>query len=113
MTLKIYHNPRCSKSRKTLEIIRDAGIEPTIKVEANLALIMYKLVEAGAGVAITEPITAMEMLGHAIEIKPFRPVFSFVPGIAFPAHRPRTKIAQKFATRFRELFEVDFGVGES
>lgn len=30
MPLKIYHNPRCSKSRKTLEIIRNAGIEPTI-----------------------------------------------------------------------------------
>lgn len=30
MSLKIYHNPRCSKSRKTLEIIQDAGVEPTI-----------------------------------------------------------------------------------
>ena len=26
MALKIYHNPRCSKSRKTLELIRDAGV---------------------------------------------------------------------------------------
>ena len=30
MTITIYHNPRCSKSRKTLEIIRDSGIEPCI-----------------------------------------------------------------------------------
>lgn len=30
MSLTIYHNPRCSKSRKTLEIIRDAGLEPRI-----------------------------------------------------------------------------------
>ena len=30
MSFKIYHNPRCSKSRKTLEIIQQAGIEPTI-----------------------------------------------------------------------------------
>lgn len=30
MKLTIYHNPRCSKSRKTLEIIREHGIEPTI-----------------------------------------------------------------------------------
>ena len=30
MSLKIYHNPRCSKSRKTLEIIQEAGIQPTI-----------------------------------------------------------------------------------
>ena len=26
----IYHNPRCSTSRKTLELLRDNGIEPTI-----------------------------------------------------------------------------------
>ncbi|MGI9247620.1 MAG: arsenate reductase (glutaredoxin) [Woeseiaceae bacterium] len=30
MAITIYHNPRCSKSRKTLEIIHDSGIEPTI-----------------------------------------------------------------------------------
>ena len=28
--MKIYHNPRCSKSRQTLQLIQDAGIEPTI-----------------------------------------------------------------------------------
>ncbi len=30
MALTIYHNPRCSKSRQTLELIRKAGIEPAI-----------------------------------------------------------------------------------
>lgn len=28
--MRIYHNPRCSKSRQTLELIRKAGIEPEI-----------------------------------------------------------------------------------
>jgi arsenate reductase len=26
----IWHNPRCSKSRQTLELLRERGIEPTI-----------------------------------------------------------------------------------
>ena len=26
----IYHNPRCSKSRETLALLRDAGVEPKI-----------------------------------------------------------------------------------
>jgi arsenate reductase len=30
MSVVIYHNPRCSKSRQTLELLRDRGIEPTI-----------------------------------------------------------------------------------
>jgi arsenate reductase len=27
----IYHNPRCSKSRQTLALLREHGIEPTIR----------------------------------------------------------------------------------
>jgi len=30
MSVTIYHNPRCSKSRKTLELIENAGVTPTI-----------------------------------------------------------------------------------
>ncbi len=28
--VSIYHNPRCSKSRQTLQLLRDKGIEPNI-----------------------------------------------------------------------------------
>ena len=30
MTLEIYHNPRCSKSRQTLALLQDRGLEPII-----------------------------------------------------------------------------------
>ncbi|GAB4191124.1 MAG: arsenate reductase (glutaredoxin) [Wenzhouxiangellaceae bacterium] len=30
MTITIYHNPRCSKSRQTLQLLRDHGHEPEI-----------------------------------------------------------------------------------
>ena len=30
MTVSIYHNPRCSKSRQTLELLKDRGLEPEI-----------------------------------------------------------------------------------
>jgi arsenate reductase len=30
MTVTIYHNPRCSKSRQTLELLREQGVEPEI-----------------------------------------------------------------------------------
>lgn len=29
-SMQIYHNPRCSKSRQTLALIKDSGIEPEI-----------------------------------------------------------------------------------
>jgi arsenate reductase len=44
MTITIYHNPSCSKSRKTLEIIKGHGIEPRIieylKVPPDTATIL-------------------------------------------------------------------------
>lgn len=30
MDIVIYHNPRCGKSRQTLDLLRQRGIEPTI-----------------------------------------------------------------------------------
>ncbi len=30
MTVTLYHNPRCSKSRETLALIRQAGVEPVV-----------------------------------------------------------------------------------
>ena len=30
MNVTIYHNPRCSKSRATLALLRERGIEPTV-----------------------------------------------------------------------------------
>lgn len=30
MSVTIYHNPRCSKSRQTLELLRARGIEPEV-----------------------------------------------------------------------------------
>ena len=33
--MKIYHNPRCRKSRETLELIQDKGIDPEIVLYLN------------------------------------------------------------------------------
>lgn len=30
MSIRIYHNPRCSKSRQTLQLLQERGIEPEI-----------------------------------------------------------------------------------
>lgn len=30
MSITIYHNPRCSKSRQTLQLLKDKGVEPEV-----------------------------------------------------------------------------------
>lgn len=50
----IYHNPRCSTSRKTLELLRDNGIEPTVveylKAPPSRAELATLIRDAGIGV---------------------------------------------------------------
>jgi arsenate reductase len=50
----IYHNPRCTTSRKTLELLRDNGIEPTVvqylKTPPTRAELAAMIVEAGIDV---------------------------------------------------------------
>lgn len=31
MTVTIWHNPRCSKSRQTLDLLKSKGVEPTVR----------------------------------------------------------------------------------
>ena len=32
MSMTIWHNPRCSKSRQTLQLLTDNGIDPTVRL---------------------------------------------------------------------------------
>lgn len=50
MSVKIYHNPRCSKSRETLKLLQDRGIKPEVveylkhpPTTAELQDILHKL----------------------------------------------------------------------
>ncbi|MEJ8572543.1 arsenate reductase (glutaredoxin) [Microbaculum marinum] len=53
MTVTIWHNPRCSKSRQTLALIREKGIEPEIveylKTPPDAAAIRGALKKLGIG----------------------------------------------------------------
>jgi len=51
---RIYHNPKCSTSRKTLELLRDNGVEPEIvlylKTPPSRAELVALIADAGIDV---------------------------------------------------------------
>ena len=53
MALKIFHNPRCSKSRKTLELIQNAGVEPEIVLYLKDTPSAGEIVEIANKLAVT------------------------------------------------------------
>lgn len=69
MDVTIYHNPACGTSRNTIEMIRNAGIEPTVieylKMPPSRAALAKMIADAGLTVreAIREKGTPYEELG--------------------------------------------------
>ena len=51
MNPQIYHNPRCSKSRATLALLQEAGIEPEIIDYLNTELRKEVLLDKRLGLA--------------------------------------------------------------
>jgi len=60
----IFHNPQCSTSRKTLELIREAGIEPDIVLykEVGWRADQLKDLATRAGVSVAGLLRAKEPL---------------------------------------------------
>lgn len=58
----VYHNPRCSTSRKTLELLRDNGIEPTVVEYLKSAPSRAELAEliSAAGIGVREAVRTGE-----------------------------------------------------
>lgn len=57
-TYEILHNPRCSKSRQTLELLTEKGVEPTITLYLDNAPTKKRLKEIAAMLDV-EPIEMM------------------------------------------------------
>jgi arsenate reductase len=60
----IYHNPRCSTSRNTLEMLREAGVEPTVVEYLKTPPSRAELAEMirAAGIGVREAVRSREPL---------------------------------------------------
>ena len=61
---RIYHNPKCSTSRKTLDLLRDNGIEPEIVLYLKTPPTRTELVEliSDAGIDVRTAVRKREAL---------------------------------------------------
>jgi len=54
MSLTLYHNPRCSKSRQTLQLLKDRGLEPVtieyLRTPPNAAALAELLAALNSGI---------------------------------------------------------------
>ena len=64
MSARIFHNPKCSTSRKTLELLRDNGIEPEVVLYLKNPPSREELVKmiADAGIDVRTAVRKRESL---------------------------------------------------
>ena len=69
-TTVIYHNPRCSTSRKTLDLLRDNGIEPTIVEYLKTPPSRAEIAElvSGAGIDVRTAVRKRESLYTELDL---------------------------------------------
>jgi arsenate reductase len=66
----IYHNPKCSTSRKTLQRLRDAGVEPTIVkyLETPPSRAALEKMIADAGIEVRQAVRKRESLYKELDL---------------------------------------------
>jgi arsenate reductase len=69
-TAVIYHNPKCSTSRKTLDLLRDNGIEPEIVLYLKTPPTRDQLVEliTDAGIDVRSAVRRREALYAELDL---------------------------------------------
>ncbi len=70
MAATIYHNPKCSTSRKTLQRMRDAGVEPTIVkyLETPPSRIALEKMISDAGLDVRQAVRKRETLYKELDL---------------------------------------------
>ncbi|MYR06399.1 arsenate reductase (glutaredoxin) [Gordonia sp. SID5947] len=70
MNATIYHNPKCSTSRKALEKLREAGIEPTVVKYLEQGYTRDQLTQliADAGITVREAVRKRESLYKELDL---------------------------------------------
>lgn len=70
MDATIYHNPKCSTSRKALEKLRDAGIEPTVVKYLDQPFTREQLTTliSDAGLSVRDAVRKRESLYKELDL---------------------------------------------
>jgi DNA-binding transcriptional LysR family regulator len=81
----------------------EQDIERVMAVDATSAVAVCALVRQGLGVGIVNPLTALELAGSGLHIRPLAASVPFEVGLVLPSLRPPSPLAESFESA---LFEA-------
>lgn len=78
------------------EVFRQAGVRRDLKIEARTMEAVGGLVAAGLGVSVIGPVFHDGGFHQDIVIRPFEPAIPVELTLLYPAHKPLSRMAEKF-----------------
>ncbi len=72
------------------------GVQRLMRLEAASAAAVCALVHQGLGVAIVNPLTALEWADHGLHVRPFSESITFTMSLVLPQHRPSNPLVKFF-----------------
>ena len=84
------------------EAFGQAGVLPRSIVETPTAVSVCTFVRQGLGLAIVNPLTALDFVGRGLHIRRLKRSFPFRVNVVFPEHRPGNPLVGGFMTSLRD-----------
>lgn len=93
--------PEQSVRYKVDEVFEQARVSRQLVFDTQLSHVACSFVDAGSGVALVDPVTALHFPSDNLVFRPFEPWVSFSYHLLFPAHRARSRVTQEFTQLLR------------
>ncbi len=84
-------------------LFAQAGVERRLAVETDSAVAVCAMVRHGLGVAIVNPLTAQEMAGAGVQVRPLAVSIPFRAVLVRPLDRPGNPLVARFAKVLRQV----------
>ncbi|MDE1010025.1 MAG: LysR substrate-binding domain-containing protein, partial [Paraburkholderia fungorum] len=105
-------HPRSVTSRLQIDALFAAhGVELNVQIESPVGHAICSFVEAGAGVAVIDAISAWGYRGTGVVFKRFEPALLTDFAVLTPAQRPAPLLAKPFVSHVRKFALAQLGPG--
>ncbi|MDO6387605.1 LysR family transcriptional regulator [Uliginosibacterium sp. 31-12] len=92
--------------RQLDSVFRELGVERRLQLETQTAASVCALVREGLGLAIVNPLSALEYASATLVLRPFSISIPFRVSLVRPEYRPSTPLSEDFASALRQQAEA-------
>ncbi|HVL76358.1 MAG TPA: LysR substrate-binding domain-containing protein [Noviherbaspirillum sp.] len=101
-------NPRDLQSRLQADaLFASFGVERKLQIETQINAGVCAFIEAGLGVALVDPVTALDYIGRGVVFRRFEPTLQTEFQVLYPSERPPSILVRAFVSHVRRFLQAE------